>query len=127
MMDRIGGYLGPAFYAVQAVALGGGFVVALAGGDLDAWCEWTVPPMIGLGLVLVFGPALAGSAMTAWEIFVGMEHDPGTKTCPICGREWPAVLAYFHRQRGGRGGFQSRCRRCAFNAALGRPEVDGDA
>jgi len=68
-MERIGGYLGLAFATVQVVALGGGFIVALAGGDLDAWSGWTVPPMIGLALVLVFGPALTGSAMTAWEIF----------------------------------------------------------
>jgi len=134
MMERIGGVLGAAFYGVQALALGGGVAVALAGGDLDGWFRWTLPPLISLGMVLLIGLPLAGAAKAAWEIFIGQGPDPGTKTCSCCGRELPALVAYFYRRRGDRGGLDSRCRRCAaaafrFHHAIGerQPEKTGDS
>lgn len=69
MMERIGGILGLAFYAAQAVAMGGGLVVRIAGGDGDAWLGWTVPPMIVLGVALVLGMPAVGAAMALWKVF----------------------------------------------------------
>ena len=73
MFDRIGGTLGLAFYAAQAVALGGGFVLYLAGTEeaAETWLAWTLPPMIGLGMALVFALPAVGAAMALWEVFRG--------------------------------------------------------
>jgi len=70
-MDRIGGWLGLAFYGAQAVALGGGLaVMALAGkGAGDAWLRWTAPPMIVLGMALVYGLPAWGAATALWKVF----------------------------------------------------------
>jgi len=71
MFDRIGGLLGLAFYAAQAVALGGGLaVMAFGGKDAgDVWLRWTAPPMIALGMVLVYGLPAVGAAMALWKVF----------------------------------------------------------
>ena len=68
-MERIGGLLGLAFYAAQAVALGGGLIVMVVGGNGDAWLRWTLPPMIGLGVVLVYGLPLVGISAALWRAF----------------------------------------------------------
>jgi len=71
VFERIGGYLGLAFYAAQAVALGGGLIAfALAGdGAGRAWLRWTLPPMIGLGMAAVYGMTAVGAAMALWKVF----------------------------------------------------------
>jgi len=55
MFEKIGGMLGLAFYAAQAVALGGGLVVRIAGGNADAWLRWTAPPLIAVAMALCMG------------------------------------------------------------------------
>ncbi len=77
MFDRIGGLLGLAFYAAQAVAMGGGFVVGLVGGDMDAWLAWMAPPMIALGVALVIGLPAVGAAMALWRVMTDMEYGNG--------------------------------------------------
>ena len=65
MFERVGGVLGAAFYAAQAVAMGGGLVVLAIGGKSagDAWLRWTLPPLIAVAMALVFGMFAAGAAM----------------------------------------------------------------
>ena len=77
MMDRIGGVLGLAFYGTQAVALGGGFVVGLAGGDMGRWLRWTLPPMIGLAMALVFALPAVGAAAAMWRVVTDREYGSG--------------------------------------------------
>jgi hypothetical protein len=69
MFDRIGGYLGLAFYGAQALALGGGLIVRIAGGDMNAWLRWWAAPMVGLGVALVLGMPAVGAAMAMWKVF----------------------------------------------------------
>lgn len=71
MMDRIGGLLGLAFYGVQAVALGGGLAAFAFAGDGAgrAWLRWTAPPMIVLGLALVYGLPAVGALAALWKVF----------------------------------------------------------
>ncbi|HUU31480.1 MAG TPA: hypothetical protein VMY69_05205, partial [Phycisphaerae bacterium] len=63
-MERIGGLFGLAFYGTQAMALGGGLIVMAFGGKGagDAWLRWTAPPMIALGMALVYGLPAWGAA-----------------------------------------------------------------
>ncbi|HUU32024.1 MAG TPA: hypothetical protein VMY69_08005, partial [Phycisphaerae bacterium] len=71
VFERIGGYLGLAFYAAQAVAMGGG-LIAFAGFGEPAgrwWLRWTLPPMIGLGMAAVYGMTAVGAAMALWKVF----------------------------------------------------------
>ena len=71
MFDRIGGTLGAAFCGVQAVALGPALACYFAGAEAAgrAWLAWTLPPMIGLGMALVFALPAVGAAMAVWEVF----------------------------------------------------------
>jgi hypothetical protein len=71
MFERIGGMIGAAFYAAEAVALGGGLVAFVAAGDGSgrAWMAWTLPPMIALGMALVFALPAWGAATAMWKVF----------------------------------------------------------
>jgi len=77
MFERIGGLLGAAFYAAQAVAMGGGLIVRIAGGAGDAWLRWTVPPMIALGMVLVLGLPAWGAALVFWRLVTDTKYGNG--------------------------------------------------
>jgi len=71
MFERIGGWLSLAFYGLQAVALGGGLVAFAAGGDAAGrwWLRWTLPPMIAVGMAVVYGMTAVGAAMAMWKVF----------------------------------------------------------
>ena len=69
--ERIGTTLGAAFYAVQAVALGGGLLAFVAGGRAagNAWLRWTLPPAIAVAFALIVGLPAWGAATALWEVF----------------------------------------------------------
>ena len=71
MFDRVGGLLGLAFYGAQAVAFVGGLAAFAAFGDAAgrAWLAWTLPPMIVLGMALVYGLPAWGAATALWKVF----------------------------------------------------------
>ena len=71
VFEKVGGILSLAFYAAQAVAMGGGLVVLAIGGKSagDAWLRWTLPPLIAVAMALVFGMSAVGAAMAMWRVF----------------------------------------------------------
>ena len=79
MFERIGGCLGLAFYTAQAVALGGGLVAFVISGDGAgrAWMEWTLPPMIVLGIAVFYGMPLVGTAMVFWRLVTDTKYGNG--------------------------------------------------
>ena len=77
MFERIGGLLGLAFYAAQAVALGGGLIVRIAGGNGDVWLRWTVPPMAALGIALMAGMPAWGAALVFWRLVTDTKYGNG--------------------------------------------------
>ena len=77
--ERIGGMIGMAFYAAQAVAMGGGLAVMVLGGKGagDAWLRWTVPPMIALGVALMYGMSTVGAVRVFWRLLTDKEYGDG--------------------------------------------------
>jgi len=79
MFERAGGMIGAAFYGAQAVALGLAAVLYLAGAEAAAraWLAWTVPPMIGLTMALVFALPAVGAAAAMWRVVTDREYGSG--------------------------------------------------
>lgn len=79
MFERIGDVLGLAFYAAQAVALGGGLAAFIFAGDSAGrtWLRWTAPPMIALGMALIYGMSLIGAAMVFWRLLTDTKYGNG--------------------------------------------------
>ena len=79
MFERIGGWLGLGFYAAQAVAMGGGLAAMVFGGEEagDAWLRWTLPPMIVLGVALMWGMPMVGAAMIFWRLLTDKAYGDG--------------------------------------------------
>jgi len=69
--ERIGAHLSVAFYAAQAVALVGGLAAFASFGEAAGrrWLDWTLPPMIALGIALVYVLPAWGAATALWKVF----------------------------------------------------------
>jgi len=76
IFEKIGGMLGLAFYAAQAVALVGGLVAFAAGGRAagDAWLAWTMPLMVAVSLALVVGMPAVGALQVFWRLVTDAKY-----------------------------------------------------